>query len=427
MNLPQTLPERLGVLLDRLTLAARALGRQEVKRKQGDSYIACCPGHDDKNPSLSIKLEPHKILLNCFAGCELDDIITAIGFPAEALFSDYKQLDSRPWPTLGRRVNGQTYEHEHASLALPAPECEARIPLPPSLTAFQGLTYPPINPILGPWASQQINLVFAPSGAGKTMFGLSLAYAMAEGQDFLGWEFHGEPRTVLYIDGEMAARMMQERFGSLTSDRLHIANVPGWWVDQGGDAINLASEAGQDVLNVWVEALGADVIILDNFMSLAWRDGVSYSSDEIWTPFKRWCTAERARDKCVIMVDHANIKGGVFGTKTKLNVMDLVAEMEPLGDEMPVDDLTIQGSWVRFKFTKTRGYSDSLEIVNSRDVQIGPVGSTWNTRDPGDALTEQIKALRKDSMSIRDIAAELNVSYSKVQRAWRRVQMGDSQ
>jgi len=200
VNLPQTLPARLDVLLDRLTLAARALGRKEVRRMQGDSYMATCPGHDDKNPSLSIKLEPNRILCHCFAGCELDDIITAVGFPAEALFDDYKQLDSRPWPTLGKRVNGQTYEHEHASLALPAPECEARIPLPPSLTAFQGLTYPPINPILGPWASQQINLVFAPSGAGKTMFGLSLAYAMAEGEDFLGWKFHGEPRTVLAVE-----------------------------------------------------------------------------------------------------------------------------------------------------------------------------------------------------------------------------------
>lgn len=432
MTLPSTLPGRLDEFLNRIARASLACGRKEPRRGAGDSYMCCCPAHEDRNPSLSVRLEGERVLLHCFAGCEPDDVAEAVGMPMEAFFADYRDEQRESRPRFAWNGNG-----ELASVAAVEPRDEihealsevvkGRIPLPPTLREFLALDYPPIQPILGPWASQQINLVFAPSGAGKTMFGLSMAYAMAEGQDWLGWEFTGEPRNVLYVDGEMAARMMQERFSGQLSDRLWIANIPGWWSDLGGEGLNLTTDAGQDILSVWVDAIGADVIILDNFMSLAWRDGTSFSSDEIWTPFKRWCVAERARDKCVIMVDHANVKGGVFGTKTKLNIMDLVAEMEPLDDDAgPLDEGPDQGSWVRLKFTKTRGCCDSSTIVNQRDVQIGPVGSPWNHRDVAEAFIQSIRDMRQSGMSIREIAQELEVSYSKVQRAWRNIQRGDS-
>ena len=49
-------------------------------REAGSGWIAQCPSHDDRNPSLSIgEGDDGKVLVNCFAGCEAEDIVLAVG------------------------------------------------------------------------------------------------------------------------------------------------------------------------------------------------------------------------------------------------------------------------------------------------------------------------------------------------------------
>src|SRR5262245_42237532 len=51
----------------------------EGSRRSGDGYIACCPAHDDQNPSLSINEDAAgKVLLHCHAGCEQQEVIDAL-------------------------------------------------------------------------------------------------------------------------------------------------------------------------------------------------------------------------------------------------------------------------------------------------------------------------------------------------------------
>ena len=48
-------------------------------RKVGDSWMARCPAHDDRKPSLSIRdANDGKILLHCHAGCGQDRVIAAL-------------------------------------------------------------------------------------------------------------------------------------------------------------------------------------------------------------------------------------------------------------------------------------------------------------------------------------------------------------
>ena len=50
-------------------------------------WIARCPAHDDRSPSLSIReADDGKILVNCFAGCGAIDVLDALGLPWAALF-----------------------------------------------------------------------------------------------------------------------------------------------------------------------------------------------------------------------------------------------------------------------------------------------------------------------------------------------------
>ncbi len=66
----------------------RILSSLDKVRKRGpDSWMACCPAHEDKNPSLSIKeTKDGDVLLHCFAGCGVDDVLAAIGLEMSDLF-----------------------------------------------------------------------------------------------------------------------------------------------------------------------------------------------------------------------------------------------------------------------------------------------------------------------------------------------------
>ncbi len=74
---------------------------KKIKR-QKDGYIACCPAHDDKTPSLSIKsAEDGKILLHCFAGCDTSSILSTMKLTESDLFPQEKQkIIKKNSPTL---------------------------------------------------------------------------------------------------------------------------------------------------------------------------------------------------------------------------------------------------------------------------------------------------------------------------------------
>lgn len=55
------------------------LDRLERVHKSGNGYTARCPAHQDRAPSLSIAEGDDRLLLNCHAGCEQDDVLAALG------------------------------------------------------------------------------------------------------------------------------------------------------------------------------------------------------------------------------------------------------------------------------------------------------------------------------------------------------------
>jgi hypothetical protein len=63
---------------------------EKVKSINTNSWVACCPHHGDKLPSLAIKHDTStgKILIKCWAGCGVDEIMAAIGMNMADLFPD---------------------------------------------------------------------------------------------------------------------------------------------------------------------------------------------------------------------------------------------------------------------------------------------------------------------------------------------------
>jgi CHC2-type zinc finger protein len=63
-------------------------------KKHAESYVALCPAHNDKRPSLCVDLtHDSRILLYCRSGCGAVDVLASIGLEMPDLFpnSDYKR------------------------------------------------------------------------------------------------------------------------------------------------------------------------------------------------------------------------------------------------------------------------------------------------------------------------------------------------
>ena len=103
------------------------LGRLEkVTDRGGGQYSACCPAHEDKSPSLSIRETDDRLLLRCFAGCGANEIVAAVGLSLADLFNTPLTKDYvKPLPRQQRwnwRALLQTVGHESLVVALAAGE-----------------------------------------------------------------------------------------------------------------------------------------------------------------------------------------------------------------------------------------------------------------------------------------------------------------
>lgn len=65
---------------------ADLLDRLAGVRKTRDGYQACCPAHEDREPSLSVTVTDDRLLVHCHAGCGLDDVLGAVGVARADLF-----------------------------------------------------------------------------------------------------------------------------------------------------------------------------------------------------------------------------------------------------------------------------------------------------------------------------------------------------
>lgn len=66
-------------------------------------WLAACPAHEDRTPSLSIRELPDgRLLLHCFAGCGVHEVLVAVGMTMVDLhperLGDHLPRERRPFP-----------------------------------------------------------------------------------------------------------------------------------------------------------------------------------------------------------------------------------------------------------------------------------------------------------------------------------------
>ena len=285
---------------------------------------------------------------------------------------------------------------------------------PFTLEEFLALDLKPREPILdGLLYERGVNMFYAWRGVGKTWFGLELGYTVATGGTFLKWEAK-KARRVLHIDGEMPAiSLRDERLKPIIA--AHKENLPdaSYFRILPADAFdlglpNLATQEGQQLVE---QFLGdAEVITFDNVSTL-FASGRENEA-ESWLPVQAWLLKLRRQGRAVCIVHHAGKGKEQRGTSRREDILDVVLNLRHPSDYEPS-----QGCRFEVHFEKARGLTGEATVPFEATLESREGGAVWTTRNLEDAHLAEILELKKEGMSVRDIARELGMSKSAVQRA----------
>jgi DnaB-like helicase N terminal domain/AAA domain/Homeodomain-like domain len=293
---------------------------------------------------------------------------------------------------------------------------------PPSIrplaaSEFLKLELRPRQKILAPWLPQKgLVMVYSLRGVGKTLLGMSSAYAIAVGAGFLGFTTSGRPHKILYIDGEMPAVTMQERLAAVVGGftrqppaddffRILISDLSPTGLP------DLATAEGQS----WIDAQvgDAEVLILDNISTLV-RSGKENEA-EAWLPVQDWTLRHRRSGRSVIFLHHAGKTGAQRGTSRREDVLDTVMSLRRPSNYSPE-----QGARFEVHFEKTRGFHGKEAQPFEAKYEMRDGAAVWTRTEISDADQARVVAALKDGLSIREAADELNMHKSKVERLKRK-------
>lgn len=69
-----------------------------VKKTGRGSWLACCPAHNDRSPSMTLReCDDGRILAHCFGGCSIAEIVASVGLGWDEWFPEKPQENAKPY------------------------------------------------------------------------------------------------------------------------------------------------------------------------------------------------------------------------------------------------------------------------------------------------------------------------------------------
>jgi hypothetical protein len=266
-----------------------------------------------------------------------------------------------------------------------------------------------LKPIL---PMQGLAMLYSKRGLGKTYLALSVAHAVASGDVLFQRWAAPQPQPVLFVDGELPLATLKERAAAVAA---------GMEKPVGGDMLrfitpdmqdrgfpDLSTHDGQELIEA--ELGDAKLLVLDNLSALC-RTGKE-NEGESWLPVQQWALRLRQRGVSVLFVHHAGKGGAQRGTSRREDLLDVVINLRHPANYNPAEGLRCE-----VHFEKCRGFFGDDAKPFELHMVTGLEGRCiWTARDLENAIEDQVGALLAEGMSVRDIAEELHISKSKVQR-----------
>lgn len=325
--------------------------------------------------------------------------------------SPLDQNEDCQYPNTNINTNNSVYEENQENNA----KCKIY-----NLNRFMSLDLPKAGMILDPIITEgSLSMLHAYRGVGKSFFAMSLALAVANGGKFLRWKAP-HPAKVLYVDGEMPANCLQERFQKVTGKSMieenidYTENLELFAADmQTFSTIDVGNKKMQEEISRIIKEKGIKLLILDNLSTLTTIDELDAAS---WGIIQSWLISLRKSGVAVLIIHHSGKRGGQRGISKREDILDLVinlknkAKSEKGDDE---DEVMFNGK-CQVMFEKNRNLSKK---------QISNLGIELLDMDNGSVSWVDTYAtvidLKEQGCSCREIEAITGISKSRVSEIYR--------
>lgn len=241
-----------------------------------------------------------------------------------------------------------------------------------SAAEFAKLAIPPRESVIDPFLpTSSLSMIYAARGVGKTWFALSMCLAICRGDDFVS--FHvPKQRTVLFVDGEMAAADLQSRVRELDRDPPeNLLLLPSEHLFRLDKPLNINSPDDQQAIEHVIHELreegrGPEVVVFDNLSSLS--GGIDENDNSALDALLQWLIGLRHKGLAVVLVHHAGKSGDQRGASRREDLLDTSIKLfkpKEDDDELPP---VYEGANFTAEFVKTRG-----RMPNPSKIEMGLV------------------------------------------------------
>jgi KaiC/GvpD/RAD55 family RecA-like ATPase len=287
-------------------------------------------------------------------------------------------------------------------------------------TEFLKMKFPKRKMLIAPWLKKgSVNMLFGPSGIGKSLFAHCLAACLttwkAAGLNLpsMGpWDIKARC-PVFILDGELPEEDIQRNVKAFRvalgreSDKFPLHIYSSLCASrESGLRINIVEEKiRESIFRFMKEGIdGSPLLIVDNLVSLT--PGVDEDKKVAWDPLNQFFLRCIAEGFTVLIIHHTNKKNAQRGTSARENNLDVVVSFS-----RTTDYDASQGSLFKVKFEKTRGMAPSkaLKPFTLKLIGDGSGGLTWETGKANEKPEDQlIIALLLDGKLKQKRIAELN-------------------
>jgi hypothetical protein len=354
-------PAMYQLVLAKLRERAAELRHKPPVEQADGNWKAICPAHEDKKPSLTVRLGDEKaVVINCFAGCEPKAVVEALGIP---------------WPEFA----GAT-RHVKPSGRL--------VTRKPSLDR--------VRPIRSVWDKRvlagYLNLLVGEEGIGKGNLVAWMAARVSRGE--LPGDVYGEPRSVLFIGDE-------DSWDNVWTPRFYVAGADFDYIEQldveNDDGV-LDVHRDSELIGEAIEETGAVLVYFDQLLdNLGAAD--NWKDKDIRHALRPIRKVARETDCAALATLHPrkNVKGNfrdlVSGTSqfNAVSRSSLYVTGHPYARERvivvrPKGNYTKEPRAFEFEVEEQTPEIDGREITTSRITSERESALTW--RDVFEARTD---------------------------------------
>lgn len=277
--------------------------------------------------------------------------------------------------------------------------------------AFCKLQLPPREEFMGKFlVGGSLTMVAAPRGLGKSLFAMGLAVALAKGEDFIGYEVPRH-RSVLYLDGEMHPKELQNRLeflGASSLPNLFTISLPHAGYPWGH--LNELDDQ-QEVIEI-IRRIKPAVVVLDNKSTLFSLKRENEAGS--WEEAQQWLLLLRKMGIAVILIHHTGKNGAQRGSSMHEVILDTSIMLELAADEASSNEET---KFV-MRFTKARHFFGEAAKPKLVKLSTQNKRAVWDFSTPqvGHEQAQEAIELHRQGWTQRKIAAQLGVGVGTVNR-----------